>query len=160
MQEELKTLQKTLGITFIFVTHDQGEALSMADRIAIFNEGKIVQVDSPQNIYTRPETRFVADFVGSSNVLPTAFFDSLDQPSCSPGQWASLRPEAIRIIESGGKPATVVSLNYLGNSTRITLEADGQRVQCLTPSFGVLPNPNDDVHIIWNPDDVRLLAGE
>jgi len=160
MQEELKTLQKTLGITFIFVTHDQGEALSMADRIAIFNQGKIIQVDSPRNIYTRPDTRFVADFVGSSNVLPTAFFDSLDQPSCSPGQWASLRPEAIRIIESGGKPARVVSLNYLGNSTRITLEADGQRVQCLTPSFGVLPNPNDDVHIIWNPDDVRLLAGE
>ena len=160
MQEELKILQKTLGITFIFVTHDQSEALSMADRIAIFNNGKIIQVDSPPNIYTRPNTRFVADFVGSSNVLPVAFFDSIDQLSSSPDQWASLRPEAINIVESGGKPARVVGLNYLGNSTRITLEADGQRIQSLVPSFGTLPNPEDSVHITWDPNDVRLLAGE
>jgi putative spermidine/putrescine transport system ATP-binding protein len=168
MQEELKTLQKTLGITFIFVTHDQGEALSMADRIAIFNNGKIVQVDSPQNIYSRPNTRFVADFVGSSNVLPIAFFDSSfdsvfdsnDQHTSSPDQWASLRPEAISIVESGGKPARVVSLNYLGNSTRITLEANGQRIQSLAPSFSALPDPDDDVYITWNPNEVRLLAGD
>ena len=73
MQEELKALQKKLGITFVFVTHDQGEALSMADRVAIFNDGKIVQVDSPADIYERPRSRFVADFVGSSNVLSPAF---------------------------------------------------------------------------------------
>ena len=168
MQEELKTLQKTLGITFIFVTHDQGEALSMADRIAIFNQGRVIQVDSPHNIYNRPNTRFVADFVGSSNVLPAAFFSTvphsqigpLDQLYSSPDQWASLRPEAVRIVESGGTPATVLSLNYLGNSTRITLEADGLRIQSLVPSFGVLPNPDDNVHITWNPNDVRLLAEE
>ena len=64
MQVELKALQRNLGITFVFVTHDQGEALSMADRVAIFNEGKIVQVGAPQEIYERPRTRFVADFVG------------------------------------------------------------------------------------------------
>ena len=69
MQEELKALQKELGITFVFVTHDQGEALSMADRVAIFNDGKIVQVGSPVDVYERPQSRFVADFVGSSNVL-------------------------------------------------------------------------------------------
>ncbi len=73
MQVELKALQRNLGITFVFVTHDQGEALSMADRVAIFNEGKIVQVGTPEDIYERPQTRFVADFVGSSNVLPPAF---------------------------------------------------------------------------------------
>ena len=70
MQEELKTLQKSLGITFVFVTHDQGEALSMADRVAVFNDGRIMQVGTPEEIYQRPHTRFVADFVGSSNVLP------------------------------------------------------------------------------------------
>jgi putative spermidine/putrescine transport system ATP-binding protein len=69
MQEELKSLQKALGITFVFVTHDQGEALSMADRVAVFNDGKIMQVGTPEDIYQRPKTRFVADFVGSSNVL-------------------------------------------------------------------------------------------
>ena len=72
MQEELKTLQRSLGITFIFVTHDQGEALSMADRVAVFNEGKIVQAGTPEEIYNRPKTRFVADFVGSSNVIAPA----------------------------------------------------------------------------------------
>lgn len=61
MQEELKSLQKALGITFVFVTHDQGEALSMADRIAVFNNGRIVQAGTPQEIYNRPQTRFVAD---------------------------------------------------------------------------------------------------
>ena len=73
MQEELKTLQKSLGITFVFVTHDQGEALSMANRIAVFNDGKVMQVGAPEEIYQRPNSRFVADFVGSSNVLPPDF---------------------------------------------------------------------------------------
>lgn len=73
MQEELKSLQKALGITFVFVTHDQGEALSMADRVAVFNDGKIMQIGTPEDIYQRPKTRFVADFVGSSNVLPPDF---------------------------------------------------------------------------------------
>ena len=72
MQDELKALQARLGITFVFVTHDQGEALSMADRVAVFNAGRIAQVGTPQEIYDRPRTRFVADFVGSANVLPPA----------------------------------------------------------------------------------------
>ncbi len=80
MQEELKSLQKSLGITFVFVTHDQGEALSMADRIAVFNDGKIMQVGTPEEIYQRPKTRFVADFVGSSNVLPPDFVAALCRP--------------------------------------------------------------------------------
>ena len=65
--------RSALGITFVFVTHDQGEALSMADRVAVFNDGRIVQIGTPQDIYQRPKTRFVADFVGSSNVLPPDF---------------------------------------------------------------------------------------
>ena len=72
MQGELKTLQRALGLTFVFVTHDQGEALSMADRVAVFNEGRIVQVGAPEDIYERPRTRFVADFVGGSNVIEPA----------------------------------------------------------------------------------------
>ena len=70
MQDELKALQARLGITFVFVTHDQGEALSMADEVAVFNAGRLVQVGTPAEIYERPATQFVADFVGSSNVLP------------------------------------------------------------------------------------------
>ena len=94
MQVELKALQKQLGITFVFVTHDQGEALSMADRVAIFNDGRIVQVGSPADIYERPRSRFVADFVGSSNVLSPAFAASHG----GSGQVDSLRPEKIGVV--------------------------------------------------------------
>ena len=69
MQIELKNLQRRLGITFVFVTHDQGEALSMADRVAVFNHGRIEQLDTPRELYTRPATAFVARFVGSANVV-------------------------------------------------------------------------------------------
>ncbi len=69
MQIELKNLQRRLGITFVFVTHDQGEALSMADRVAVFNHGRIEQLDTPRMLYTRPATAFVARFVGSANVV-------------------------------------------------------------------------------------------
>jgi putative spermidine/putrescine transport system ATP-binding protein len=69
MQIELKNLQRRLGITFVFVTHDQGEALSMADRVAVFNRGKIEQLDTPRALYTKPATAFVARFVGSANVV-------------------------------------------------------------------------------------------
>jgi putative spermidine/putrescine transport system ATP-binding protein len=77
MQVELKSLQRSLGITFIFVTHDQGEALSMSDRVAIFSQGRIVQVGSPEDVYERPNSRFVADFVGSSNLLSPEFVGKL-----------------------------------------------------------------------------------
>src|SRR5476651_803274 len=93
MQEELKHLQRQLGITFIFVTHDQSEALSMADRVAIFNEGKIVQAGPPSEIYDRPRSRFVADFVGSSNVMSPEFSKSHGGPDA----WVSLRPEKIKV---------------------------------------------------------------
>ena len=69
MQAELKGLQQRLGITFVFVTHDQGEALSMADRVAVFSQGRIEQLDTPRELYNRPRTAFVASFVGSANVV-------------------------------------------------------------------------------------------
>ncbi|TIT94129.1 MAG: ABC transporter ATP-binding protein, partial [Mesorhizobium sp.] len=112
MQEELKSLQKVLGITFVFVTHDQGEALSMADRVAVFNDGKIMQIGTPEDIYQRPKTRFVADFVGSSNVLPPDFV----QRYSGQRRWGSLRPESIRIAREAsgdGVAARLVSTNYL-----------------------------------------------
>ncbi|MGA1560113.1 MAG: ABC transporter ATP-binding protein, partial [bacterium] len=95
MQEELKSIQHQLGITFIYVTHDQGEALSMADRVAVFNEGKIIQEATPKEIYERPRTHFVANFVGSSNVLSPTLSVQSGGPSC----WMSLRPEAIRLCD-------------------------------------------------------------
>ena len=81
MQVELKSLQQRLGITFVFVTHDQGEALSMADRVAVFSQGRIEQLDTPRGLYTRPRTAFVANFVGSANVVDAAGCRAADRPS-------------------------------------------------------------------------------
>jgi putative spermidine/putrescine transport system ATP-binding protein len=155
MQEELKALQETLGITFVFVTHDQGEALSMADRVAVFNEGRIVQVGTPQEIYDRPRTRFVADFVGSSNVLPPDLTARLGGPR----SWASLRPEAIRLTDpaSARIAGTVASVRYLGAATRISVDAGGAALAALVPAGAPLPGPGDSAGLDWDGAALHLM---
>jgi putative spermidine/putrescine transport system ATP-binding protein len=158
MQEELKALQRTLRITFVFVTHDQGEALSMADRVAVFNDGKIMQVGTPQEIYQRPRSRFVADFVGSSNVLPPDFV----QRYSGQRRWGSLRPEAIRIgasVGGDGVPAKVVSTNYLGATTRLALDAEGLRLHATVPSGARLPE-GETVMLTFNREHLHLMDEE
>jgi putative spermidine/putrescine transport system ATP-binding protein len=156
MQEELKALQKSLGITFVFVTHDQGEALSMADRVAVFNQGRVMQIGSPEAIYQRPASRFVADFVGSSNVLPPAFVCK----ALGRNAWASLRPEAIRIVDAEGHTATVQSRSFLGGQTRLNLQSDGQKLVALVPSNGSVPQEGDTIRISWKPEDLHLMEDE
>jgi putative spermidine/putrescine transport system ATP-binding protein len=153
MQEELKALQKQVGITFIFVTHDQGEALSMADRVAIFNEGKIVQVGSPSDIYDRPQSRFVADFVGSSNVLSPSFASGHGGKA----KWTSLRPEKIGVFPSGAPvPAAhahtdgdIKMISYQGAVTRFSVEAEGLRITAELPAGGASLAEGDRVRLIW-----------
>ncbi len=163
MQVELKMLQKSLGITFVFVTHDQGEALSMADRVAVFNNGKIAQVGTPTDIYERPTTRFVADFVGSSNILPPDFVRRLGfAPS-----WASLRPEKISVLgKTDNAPASqsvftaeVTSVHYQGAVTKLnTITESGAVISATVPtgSFETgnrlrLTWPKSAVHIMDEP---------
>ncbi len=156
MQEELKSLQKALGITFVFVTHDQGEALSMADRVAVFNDGRIMQVGTPEDIYQRPSTRFVADFVGSSNVLPPDFV----QRYSGQHRWGSLRPESIRVgraASGDGVAARVVSSNYLGATTRLLLDADGLKLHAMVPAGISLPEPGEAVMLTFNRDQLHLM---
>jgi len=153
MQEELKTLHRRLGITFVFVTHDQNEALSMADRVALFNEGRVVQVGTPQEIYRQPNSRFVADFVGSSNVLPPDFVATIMGAS----RWASLRPESIRLTQSGGHEAIVIASNFLGGSTRLALDVGSLRLHAIVPSVSVVPAVGEKVFIEWERQDVHLM---
>lgn len=153
MQEELKTLHRQLGITFVFVTHDQNEALSMADRVALFNEGRVVQVGTPQEIYRQPNSRFVADFVGSSNVLPPDFVATIVGAS----RWASLRPESIRLTQSGGHEASVIASNFLGGSTRLALDIGSLRLHAIVPSVSVVPMVGEKVLIDWDRQDVHLM---
>ena len=127
MQGELKSLQRSLGLTFVFVTHDQGEALSMADHVAVFNDGKIIQVGSPEDIYERPRTRFVADFVGGSNVIEPHVVVTWTGDAKA----ASLRPEKIA-LEGFGVASRPGDVAVEGTVARILYQGAVRRVEVAT----------------------------
>jgi putative spermidine/putrescine transport system ATP-binding protein len=126
MQIELKAIQERLAITFVYVTHDQEEALAMSDRLAVFREGRVDQVGTPAEVYERPATPFVADFVGTSNLVEGPLAERL---SGSPAP-CTIRPEKIRMLEpaapvAGGDCAvdgTIRDVVYLGSHTRYRVE--------------------------------------
>jgi putative spermidine/putrescine transport system ATP-binding protein len=127
----------------------------MADRVAVFNEGRIVQVGTPQDIYDQPRTRFVADFVGSSNVLPpelTARLGGADG-------WASLRPEAVRLVEPGAAriAGTVASVRYLGAATRVSVAVGSATLAALLPMGGPVPVPGAEVGLDWDGDALHPM---
>ncbi len=154
MQDELKSLQKALGITFVFVTHDQGEALSMADRVAVFNDGRIVQAGTPSDIYDRPASRFVADFVGSSNVLEPALVERLGRGKV----WASLRPESIRLVDKSGLVSgSVATLRYLGAGTRIGVMVGKTEIAAMVPAGNLVPTQGSPVNLSWDYDALHLM---
>lgn len=130
MQVELKAIQQRVGITFVYVTHDQGEALSMSDRIAVFNEGRIEQVGTPREIYENPATGFVAQFVGTNNIFTTDRAKSLFGDALRvTGSMVAIRPEQIRLSKAGmtnGISARVVAVQYLGAETRVHVALDKQ----------------------------------
>jgi putative spermidine/putrescine transport system ATP-binding protein len=138
MQVELKTIQRDVGITFVFVTHDQGEALSMSNRIAVFNHGRIEQVGTPQEIYEHPTTSFVAGFVGTSNLLSAAMSGDLFGVAAP----HSVRPERIRMLhDDDARPGevsvggTVTDVQYLGADCRVRVDlADGSHLLASVPS--------------------------
>jgi putative spermidine/putrescine transport system ATP-binding protein len=153
MQDELKSLQRRLGITFVFVTHDQGEALSMADSLAVFNNGRIAQIGTPAQVYNRPATRFVADFVGSSNVLPPALTQALGGPA----RWSSLRPEALRPAATGPLTGTVTATRYLGAGNRVTLQSHGTEISALLPTGTPLPEPGQTLTLSFDPAALHVM---
>lgn len=123
MQIELKELQRDLGITFVFVTHDQDEALTLSDRIAIFNNGRIEQIGTPEDLYGHPATEFVARFVGTANIFESSTSEKLFGKAGT----HMLRPEQIE-IGGGGKSATITETIYLGSSIRLLLDLEGQQI--------------------------------
>ncbi|HBU15309.1 MAG TPA: polyamine ABC transporter ATP-binding protein [Gemmobacter sp.] len=155
MQDELKALQQRLGITFVFVTHDQHEALSMADSLAVFNEGRIAQIGTPEDIYARPRTRFVADFVGSSNVLPPDVTRALGGPA----HWASLRPESLRLTFGGPVTGTVTALRYLGAGSRVSVQIAGAELAAFVPAGQPLPEPGASVGLGFDMAALHVMEG-
>ncbi|WP_250574287.1 ABC transporter ATP-binding protein [Nonomuraea sediminis] len=164
MQVELKAIQREVGITFLFVTHDQEEALTMSDRVAVFNEGRIEQVGTPAEIYERPATAFVAAFVGTSNLIsgPAA------QVVLGKQGTFSVRPEKLRVVAAdGGQGAdltpdehsaagTVSEVVYAGPATRFVVDLDaGGRLIALqqnleVSSMDVMAMRGNRVRLVWH----------
>jgi putative spermidine/putrescine transport system ATP-binding protein len=168
MRAELKQLQKATGITFVFVTHDQEEALTMSDRIAVFRDGRIEQVGTPVELYERPATPFTAGFVGTSNLITGELAQRLVGRSGSFG----IRPEKIRLARAG-TPApddhasaggVVREVVYLGAATHAIVDLDGGGTltvlqQNLEASVDqLLAFRGESVVLSWHPASVVTLA--
>jgi len=162
MQLELKQLNRALGITFVYVTHDQDEALTMSDRIAVMEHGRIAQLGTPAEIYERPRTAFVADFIGEANLLRGA-----------DGQRIAVRPERVRLSSAPAGPVagnplhgTVDEVIYLGDRIRIlVLGADGTRVAAAVANAGGAAGApgwtrGDRVVVSWRAEDAQPLEPE
>jgi putative spermidine/putrescine transport system ATP-binding protein len=161
MQIELKTIQSEVGITFVYVTHDQDEALTMSDRIAVFNEGRIEQVSPPEELYERPRNEFVAGFVGVSNVIERE------------GERLTIRPEKIQLLAPDASAdglhsehGKVTEVAYAGMVTRYTvaLEAGGELQlvrQNLEGAEGeTAPEQGREVLVGWRPEHATAIQGK
>jgi putative spermidine/putrescine transport system ATP-binding protein len=159
MQIELKAIQREVGITFVYVTHDQEEALTMSDRLAVFNNGKIEQIGPPAEVYEHPESEFIAGFVGVSNVIERD------------GRRMTVRPEKINLLEDGAEPAArahveagvVRDVQYVGPVTRyhVTLDRGGE-LQVLAQnleegSSEVLEAKGRRVRVEWRPGQESVI---
>jgi len=158
MQVELKAIQRELSerITFIYVTHDQDEALTMSDRIAVFSAGRVEQVGTPGEVYERPVNEFVAGFVGTSNIVT------------QDGRRFIIRPEKIRILaggeqESSARAGTIKDVAYLGSVTRYDVDLDGGermvviRQNIETSAAEVAAQKGTRVQLTWRPQDASAL---
>jgi putative spermidine/putrescine transport system ATP-binding protein len=159
LQVELKRIQQELGITFVYVTHDQEEALTMSDRLAVFNNGKIEQIGAPAEVYEHPASEFIAGFVGVSNVLERD------------GRRFTVRPEKIRMLGDGEQPETGIVLEegsirdvvYVGAITRyhVVLDAGGELTvvsqNLESGSSEVLERQGSRVRLVWRPEHIFVI---
>ena len=177
LQIELAQIHREVGTTFVFVTHDQEEAMAMADRIAVMNEGRMEQVGSPEEIYRRPATRFVADFIGESNFLEVrrATDGSVVARDGSPvacpspaGDWQRatlmVRPECVRVIAGNGHHAglvgTVVGSSFLGSFSRVAVQCealDAPIMAALQADAAAPLQSNATATVSWSPQDAVVL---
>lgn len=189
MRFELKKIQNELGITTVYVTHDQEEALSLSDRIIVMNEGHSEQIGSPREIYHHPKNEFVADFIGEANILNGSAVEvnqnnikvSLDidpdqviivarsnaPDSIREGDPVSvnIRPEKFSVTQGPKEPnsltGTINTLTFLGRSTRFLFDSNGSEL--LVESTGTRDHselqPGDEISVSWHPEDVQIFIG-
>lgn len=187
LQLEIKRIHRELGITFIYVTHDQEEALVLSDRIAVFSQGTVEQVGTAEELYERPATRFVAEFVGESNIFEGVVSDQVGQPGyvtirggdldllasssaeMRRGQRAAIvvRPERMNVRPISAAPAshenvlrgTVHQIIYLGSSRKLEIRVAGDKLALVREHVGARfsVQEGDLVDIVWSADDAVLL---
>lgn len=186
MQIELKRLQKKLGITFVFVTHDQEEALIMSDRIAVMSQGILEQVDTPENIYLHPKTRFVANFIGESNLLDGVISDVKDDEvmigteiGTFPGKkikdaekminqpvTISVRPEHMdyskeKPSDKASLPAIVKDTIFVGNIIKIiAVMNNGNEVRINRMALSEIPKAGDEIFIHWDKEFAEVIPSK
>ena len=169
MQKELRRIQRQLGITFVFVTHDQEEALTMSDRVVVMNKGKIQQIGTPQDIYNEPQNAFVADFIGESNILDGVMrddfvaefsghvFDCLDKGfNKNENVDVVVRPEDVDIVpaEKGMLKGTVTSVDFLGVHYEIIVDIGGFKWMIQTTDECFV---GDNVGLFIEPDAIHIM---
>ncbi|MEO3788274.1 ABC transporter ATP-binding protein [Actinocorallia sp. B10E7] len=173
MQLELKRLQHEAGITFLVVTHDQEEAMSLADRIAVLNHGKVEQIDTPVALYQRPRTRFVADFVGANNLFTGTLRENgveipglgllpckaPSEPSADRPVDLAVRPENVRLAP-GPLRGTVLDVSFYGGTSRVAVGVEGREEPVLVNVSGaVTVLTGGHVELAWDPEDAVLIPG-
>jgi spermidine/putrescine transport system ATP-binding protein/putrescine transport system ATP-binding protein len=177
MQLELKRLQHEVGITFVVVTHDQEEAMSMADRIAVLQLGRLEQLDAPVDLYERPRSLFVARFIGSNNLFQGVAADRgvevggigllpAAEVPLAPGTpaWLAVRPEHVRIVLAGEGPAltgAVAEVEFQGGMSTVAVQVEGLPGPVLVSVPGVARVARDTVvGLAWDPSATIVLAAE
>lgn len=167
VREEIRELQQRLGITTVYVTHDQEEALAISDVIVVINHGKIEQIGSPYELYTQPANKFVADFIGSAsflnakydgeNIIMADYKIPFKQDIKAGDVTAMIRPEAV-ILADEGLPVNVKAVAYLGSMTDFSFKSDvGEVIANITGEGFMNINKGDDLHLQFKPAGIHLL---
>jgi len=162
LRGEIRDLQQRLGITTIMVTHDQGEAMEMADRIVVMNRGKVEQIGTAEELYWRPQTRFVGEFIGRLNVLDTPEWRRL--LSIKPGELVAIRPEHVNVVDDaapqdGVFEGEVRKATFLGNTLRLLVDSNGQQLEFELHGSHLAYQPGDAIRFELPEDRRRRLRG-
>ena len=176
VREEIRQIQQRLGLTAVYVTHDQEEAMAVSDRIIVMKNAEIAQQGTPRDLYERPASSFIADFIGDANLLDAEILSSgaetrlrlLGQdytlPLVSDLKGAArmvLRPHQVHLSaqpQPGSLPAEVTYAAYLGNNVQYTLASEAGEIFAILPPSAQVFARGDMVHVGWRPEDIRLVA--
>jgi putative spermidine/putrescine transport system ATP-binding protein len=172
LRGELSRLLRALGITSIYVTHDQAEAMELGDRVVVMQKGKIAQIGSPREIYFTPHSRFVAEFIGAANIIESPVENgqlvlpggrqAIGGDANMPAAVAMIRPETIRVVETGSAPLSgiVDSVSFIGDRQRLVVSGASSKLITVDAPNTVQAKAGERVGLLISPDAVRLLPPE